>query len=77
MLLSCVLEIIKVSREVARAKITEELWTKLCTFGFTSIAAKIDSRRVIDSDLFGFSKVETILPQELILLKAINRSFWF
>jgi hypothetical protein len=36
-------------------------------FGSTSVAARIDFGRVeIDSDLFGFLKVELIMPPEFI-----------
>jgi hypothetical protein len=42
-------------------------------FGFNFGTVIIDCR--IDSDLFGFLKLELILPPELIILEAKNRSF--
>ena len=44
-------------------------------FDFNSGAARIDSGRVeLILTFLGFSKIEFILPPELILLEARNRS---
>jgi hypothetical protein len=41
---------------------------KFCLFGSTFGGAKIDFGAQIDFDIFGYSRIELILPQELILL---------
>jgi hypothetical protein len=41
---------------------------KFCQFGSTFGGAKIDFGAQVDFDIFGYSRIELILPQELILL---------